>query len=350
MKKMFTALLALLLVLPVFAAAEGTLRLDGTIEAVRVRTVLAPYSGRVEDFDLRAGDEFMAGGTLFEIAAEPVYAEFDGTVTGVFAQPGDSAAYVSDRYGAALYMERDILYRASCTTKGAASENEYKIVHAGEKVYIQSDANNARTGEAIVTSVEGNSFTIEVIAYDDLRVNEDVEVYRDNRYQGSTKIGEGRVKRIDPIAVNAEGYIRSVHVEDGQQVARGDLLFEVVPDRIDGLAGSDGRVTMPADGVVLSIAAESGAQIAKDAPMATYCAKQDMQLGCAVDEAALSNGAVGMEVTVTLDAYGDRSIKGTVVRVSAAGSEQGDFEAIIALEDTALARVGMNATAELEMK
>lgn len=350
MKKTFAALLALMLALPVFAAAEETLRLDGTIEAVKVRTILAPYSGRVGDYDLRVGDELAAGDTLFEIAAEPVYAEFDGTVTGVFAKPGDSMAYVQERYGAALYMERDILYRASCTGKGAASENEYKIVHAGEKVYIQSDSNNARTGEAIVTSVEGSSFTIEVISYDDLRVNEDVEVYRDDRYQGSSKIGEGRVKRIDPIAVGAEGYVRSIYVEDGQEVARGDLLFEVVPDRIDGLTGSDGRVVMPDSGVVLSIAAESGAQIAKDAPMATYCAKQDMQLVCDVDEGDLSNVAVGMEAAITLDAYDDRPIKGTVVSVSAAGSGQGGFEMIIALEDTALVRVGMNATAEFEMK
>lgn len=346
MKKMFAALLALMLALPVFAAAEA-LRLDGTIEAVKVRTILAPYSGRVGDYDVRVGDEIAEGGTLFEIAAEPVYAEFDGMVTGVFAMPGDSAAYVQDRYGAALYMERDILYRASCTGKGAASENEYKIVHAGETVYIQSDANNARTGEAIVTSVEGSSFTIEVTSFDDLRVNEGVEVYRDDRYLGSTKIGEGRVKRIDPIAVNAEGYIRSMYVEAGQQVARGDLLFEVVPDRIDGLTGSDGRVAMPADGVVLSIAAQSGARIEKDAPMATYCEKQDMQLVCEIGEEDLAMVEPGMEVTVSLDAYEGLTIEGTVVRVSAAGSEQGEFEAIIALEDTGLVRVGMSATAEL---
>lgn len=347
MKKLFAALLSLALMLPLCAAAEDAIRLDGTIEAVKTRTILAPYTGRVGDFDVRVGDELAAGDPLLEIAAEPVYAEFDGTVTGVFAKPGDAAAYVQDRYGAALYMERDVLYMADCTTKGAASENEYKIVHAGERVYIQSDANSRRIGEAVVTSVEGRNFTLEVTSYDDIRLYEDICVYRDERFATNSQIGEGRVKRIDPIAVNAEGYVRSIYVQDGQQVSRGDLLFEVVPDRLDCFDSSDGTVAMPESGVVLEIMAESGAEIAKDAPMAVYCAKQDMQLVCEADEEDLACMEVGMEVMVTLDAYGDQKIEGTVERISAAGNEHGAFEVIIALVDTSLVRVGMSAAAEM---
>ena len=84
-------------------------------------TIAAPHSGMVGDFAVRAGDVLSAGDALFTLSADKIYADFDGTITGVFAQPGDSASSVQDRYGALCYMERDTLYTANCTTAGAAS-------------------------------------------------------------------------------------------------------------------------------------------------------------------------------------------------------------------------------------
>lgn len=349
MKRTFmaTAVLVAALALPVCAAAEN-MKIDGTIEAVKTQTITAPHSGMTGDFAVRAGDVLEEGETLFTLSADKIYADFDGTITGVFAQAGDSAASVQDRYGALCYMERDTLYTADCTTSGAASENEYKIVHVGEKVYIRSDSNAKRTGEAIVTSVDGKKYTLEVTSYEDIRINEDVNVYRDNRYYSANRIGEGTVHRVDPVGVTAEGYVRAVHVKDGQKVSRGDLLFEIVPDALDGLRGSDGSVTMPADGVVLSVLAESGAQIAKDQPMATYCEKKDMQLVCPVDEEDLAAIEMGMSVQVTLDAYRDETMTGTVVKIAGAstGGSSASFDVTIQLPESERVRVGMNATAE----
>ena len=348
MKKRMAALLAALM-LPACALAAETIRIDGTIEAVRTQTIAAPHSGRVGDFAVREGDMLSAGDALFTLSADKIYADFDGAITGVFAQPGDSASSVQDRYGALCYMERDTLYTANCTTAGAASENEYKIVHVGEKVFIRSDSNNSRIGEAIVTRVEGKNYTLEVTMFEDIRINEEINVYRDNRYYSSSRIGEGTVRRVDPIGVTAEGYVRAVHVQDGQKVKRGDLLFEIVPDALDGLRGSDGSVTMPVDGVVLSVLAQSGEEIAKDQPMATYCEKQDMQLVCPADEEDLARIQVGMEVPVTLDAYRDETMTGTVVSIAGASAEDGSsasFDVTIRLPENEHVRIGMNATAE----
>ena len=157
------------------------------------------------------------------------------------------------------------------------------------------------------------------------------------------------MRRIDPIGVTAEGYVRAVHVQDGQKVKRGDLLFEIVPDALDGLRGSDGSVTMPVDGVVLSVLAQSGEEIAKDQPMATYCEKQDMQLVCPADEEDLARIQVGMEVPVTLDAYRDETMTGTVVSIAGASAEGGSsasFDVTIRLPENEHVRIGMNATAE----
>ena len=347
MKKTMAALLAAL-VLGVGAAAAESVRIDGTIEAARTQTILAPHSGRVGDFSARAGDKVSEGEALFTLSAQKIYADFDGTITGVFAQPGDSAASVQERYGALCYMEQDTLYKADCTTSGAASENEYKIIHVGEKVYLRSDTNNDRTGEAIVTSVEGKRYTLEVTAQQDIRLSEDVNVYRDSRYLSSSRIGKGEISRVDPVGVTAEGYVRAVHVSDGQKVRRGDLLFEIVPDALEGMTGSDGCVRMPADGVLLRIAAGSGAQMAKDDVMATYCSEADMQLICAVDEEDLAYIEVGMPVQVTLDAYRSESITGTVTRIAGASTQEGasaSFDVVIELEDNDRVRIGMNATA-----
>ena len=342
------ALLLTLLLLPACALAGETIRIDGTIEAGQIRTIAAPHTGRVGDFSVRKGDWISAGETLFTLSATPVYAEFDGTVTGLFAEPGDRTAAVQARYGVLCFMERERLYTVDCSTSGAASENENRIIHVGERVFIRSTANNDRRGEATVIGVEGSRYTLEVTQQKELRLNEQVKVYRDDGYKGADCIGTGRVHRIEPEAVTAEGYVRSVHVQDGQAVRRGDLLFEIVPDALADLRGFDGCVRMPADGVLLGIDCQSGQEAAKDATLATYCERSDMRLVCAVDEEDLARIAPGQQVTVTLDALRDAPVKGTVLSIAGAGNEDGSsFDVIIALEDNENVRVAMNATAEL---
>ena len=347
MKKTMAALLAALM-LPACALAADTMKLDGTMEAVRTHTIAAPHSGRVIDMTVRAGDVLDAGDALLALSAQKIYADFDGTITGVFAQPGDSAASVQERYGALCYVERDTLYTADCTTANAASENEYKIVHVGEKVYIRAKENDSRTGEAIVTNVEGKQYKLEVTAIDGLRVNENIQVFRNSRLQSANRIGEGTVRRVDPVGITAEGHVRAVHVQDGQRVKRGDLLMEIVPDALDGLRGGDGSVTMPKAGVVLSVPVQTGDEVTKDQTLATFCERRDMKLVCPADEQDLAAIRVGMEVQVTLDAYPDAPMTGTVEKIagaSAEGSSDATYEVTIRLPDNDLMRVGMNATA-----
>lgn len=346
MKRIFLFLSALCLV-PALAAAEPV-EIEGTVRAAKTVTLLAPYSGTVTDVDAEAGDALAAGRALLAIGTEPVCAEFDGTVTAVFAEPGDAAATVQDLYGALCYLERDELYTAECTTAGAASENEYKIIHAGEKVYIQSTQNDDREGVAVVTKVEGKRYSLLVTETGDLHYNERIKVYREERRHSADCIGSGEMTRIDPVPVTGEGSVLAVHVRAGQRVSRGDLLLELVPDGLDGLRGGDGTVTMPEDGVILSVSAEDGAQVEKDAPLAAYCPAGAIELVCEADEDDLSAIAVGDEMTVTLDAYPDAPVKARVTEISSVAQEDGGgatFDVTLALPEDAPARIGMNATA-----
>ena len=345
-KKMSLLLCVMLLAMTPAALAEGIV-IDGTIEAGRTLTITAPYTGMVGDFTAQAGDVIAAGESLFPLTAQTVYAETDGTVTGLFALPGDSAEGAVSRYGALCYVERDVLFEAACTTTGADSDTEDKIVHPGETVYLKSTQNSDRSGVGRVTSVSGSSYTVEITDEGNLRLNESLKVYRDRAHDADSCIGSGRTSRIDPVAITATGYVLAVHVTDGQKVARGDALFTIVPEQLAGLQGGEAAAVMPQDGVLLSVSAQSGIQAAKDSVLAAYCPAGEMQLVCPVDEMDLAGVEVGARVSVTLDAYEDAPLEGEVVKIAAAADENGEYAVTIALEENEYVRIGMSAAAAL---
>ena len=324
MKKRIAMIAMMASLVTTTAFAEGV-KIDGSIKSAETKTILAPYSGVVGNYAVTAGDAVNMGDALFALRTEQVYADFDGTVTAVFAQPGDSAASVEERYGALAYIEQDVLYRAECTTTGGDSDNENKMIHVGEKVYIRATSNNDRVGEARVIGVEGKSYTLEVTSQTDMRMSENIKVYRSANHANSSCIGTGKLSRFDPQGVTATGYV------------------------LDGMVGGDGHVYMPEDGVLLSVSAVSGEQAAKDAVLATYCPKDAMRLVCSVDEQDLSELAVGDVMQVTLDAYEDKPLSGTIVKIASASGDDGtstSFDVTIELEANDLMRIGMSASAE----
>ena len=104
---------------------------------------------------------------------------------------------------------------------------------------------------------------------------------------------------------------------------------------------------MPEDGIVLSVSAQSGAQTAKDAVLATYCPAQDVELVCPVDEEDLPAVKIGARVRVVLEAYEDAPIEGEVVSIASAADENGAFAVAIRLLEDANVRIGMSAMVEL---
>ena len=344
MKKLVSLLTAALLLVVLPAALAEGLTLEGAVQAGRTLSITAPYSGTVGDFTAKAGDAVSAGEALFAIATQKVYAEADGTVTGLFAAAGDSAQTVQERYGALCYIEDDVRYKAVCTNAGADGDIEDRIVHAGEAVYIKSTQNTSRKGEGIVTAVSAEGYTVEITRMNDLNLNESVKIYRDSDYDADSCIGSGRTAAVPATAVNATGSVLRVCVSDGQHVRRGDLLFEIVPDALDGLRGGDGTVTMPEDGVLLSVSAQSGAQAAKDAVLATYCPAGELEVICPVDEDDLSALRVGARVSVMLDALPGETLDGTLEAIAHAPNAEGSYDVTVSLRDTENVRIGMSAT------
>ena len=64
------------------------------------------------------------GATLYSYQTEKTYAAEDGKVTGVFAQAGDDAETVSEKYGADLYIVGSTTYTINASTSKAYSAVE----------------------------------------------------------------------------------------------------------------------------------------------------------------------------------------------------------------------------------
>ena len=123
MKKQIAMIAMMASLVTTTAFAEGV-KIDGSIKSAETKTILAPYSGGGGQLRRDCGRRGEHGRRAFALRTEQIYADFDGTVTAVFAQPGDSAASVEERYGALAYIEQDVLYRAECTTTGGDGDNE----------------------------------------------------------------------------------------------------------------------------------------------------------------------------------------------------------------------------------
>ena len=121
MKKILTGTLAALAIVTLLfsAALADTLTLNGTVTAGEAVPVYAPIGGTVGEILAEEGQKVGADDVLYAMKTEKVYAEEDGTVTGVFGQPGDSAETVAGRYGAVLYLEGNSVYSVSASTANA---------------------------------------------------------------------------------------------------------------------------------------------------------------------------------------------------------------------------------------
>ena len=317
MKKILTGTLAALLCMALFlsAALADTLSLSGTVTAGETIAVYAPIGGTVGEVKVEAGQQVKADDVLYSMKTAKVYAEEDGTVTGIFGQPGDSASTVAERYGAVMYLEGSSVYSVSASTENAYNSTETKFVHAGEKVYLLCRTSSARNGEGIITAVSGTSYTVQVNSGTFIP-GDSVDVYRDEKHTANQKIGRGTVSRVDPTAITASGSIVRIAVENGAQVKRGDLLLETLDGTFSGLYMSGTEVAAGQAGVVGSLNVSRGSSIQKDSIAVVIYPLDSMRVEAYVSEDSRNMIHEGDTVTIELEADESKTYKGTVALVS----------------------------------
>jgi len=352
MKKIIRALacvLALtLLAAPAALAKDGQISMNGSLQPADVRVITAPMTGSVLSCEARTGEKLEEGEALIVIDTVRIYAPCSGTVKGLRVKEGDSVSAVAALYGAAMYVEPASEYVISASTTNAYESNDNRMIHVGERVYLTSVNNSSRTGEGLITSVSGESYTVEVID-SNIRLNETCRISRDEDSEKSSgRIGQGKTQRNNPVAVMADGSVVKLHVKEGDEVQMGDLLMEVAPDQLGGAV--DSTLCAPYDCIVLNMMASEGSAVQKGQPVAQVFETGTLQAVVYVSEDDLLGMEAGDQVTVTLDVDPDEySYKGTIESISYVPTESATglmYEVTVSFKNDEFVRMGMSVTVE----
>ncbi len=350
MRKHWKTTLAIGLILCLLSAcaiADGV-SLTGSVVCDSVLVQTASYGGTVENVNVHVGDHVSAGDVLATIETTKVFAEQDGTVR-LFGQIGDNAETVATRYGAVAYVEPKIRYTISGSTRNAYNAEANKIIHPGEKVWLNVTSNGHK-GTGIVTSVSGNSYTVEVTD-GDLVSGESAIIYRDETLASTSKIGKGNTALAANLAYTGTGLIAAFAAEDGAEVHAGDLLFETVSGTRNGADQDLTVIRAETDGVIATLSINAGAALNAGDTVCEINPDNGLRVEAPIGESDLINLKVGDTVLVefTYVNNGEFAVAGTGERIGMIGtaaaedSEESSFTVSVKLSDITNAAYGLTA-------
>lgn len=345
MKTKLTVFAALLLACVLTCACALGATANATIVAPETVKITAPFAGTLLPFDLAAGDRVSAGEELFAYDLAPVYAAADGTVAVVLAEAGDDAAGVMGRYGALAVIEPENPLYIAASTQQAYDDDENRYIHAGETLYLKC---GNEKGVGRVTSVSGKEYIVEILS-GDFDLEDTVRCFRKDDHKNDSETGRGKVMRYADSTVAAQGRVAAVHIEAGDKVKTGDLLFEVIDAQAPAFAETS--IVSPADGAVAGLGAISGAQVYRGQLLAEIADLSALELSAQVDEIDLNSVQVGDVLSYTLDAYAGETFSGTVTQIRPVGTPRQNatyFDVRITLPGGKNLLPGMNATVTIE--
>ena len=336
-----TVALALLAGVPALAQIS----FQGTVVSSKTIAVNAPFGGIVDEIELRKGDPIQVGAPVATIRTTKVFAEMDGTVSGIFAREGDQTEGITERYGAVMYIEPVNRYVVSATTEKAYNSSETRYIHIGERVHLACTKDGTHVGTAVVTNVGGasssessssadsgsgsssgyTSYKLEVTS-GDFYMGETVGIYRDSAHSSQSRIGRGTIQQNAAVAVKGTGSVLKMHVQVGDHVERGEVLFETVEGVLDGLYAMDNTIYSPMDGIVATVDAVQGSSVEKNGKLISVYPEEALQIAIKVSELDLKEIHEGDRVSIEFewDMDGTRQVQGMVSSISRVGEEQTD--------------------------
>ena len=383
MKKVITMVTALLLtMIPLLSlAADGEVSFSGTIKAKEEISVLADKKGKVSTIGVKAGESIKTGTRVVSLATDKIYSPADGKVTLVCCEKGDSSSAVIDRYGALMYVEDQYSYEVVATVDSAFNTADNKLIHSGETVYLHCN-DGKHTGEGVISKIDGNEYHVLVTA-GKLLIGETINVYRLGgakqtaeeaesqegeesnptdeseifREEGidvdkSNRIGRGMVKRINPYSITGNGNIVKLHVSEGDDVFRGDVLCEIIDSGISGYSEEPDSISAPVSGIVGSINVSPGDEINKNDVIAVIYPSDEIVVRGYVSEFEIPSLSIDEEVEIEMLSGDGRSryYPGKITNISMtsdkSGNEGGDgavsYEVTVEFETTDKLYYGMS--------
>ena len=329
--KRLAVLLAALLILAMGMPALAQITFQGKVISRETTSVSAPFGGLIDSITLRKGDVIHVGDPVATIRTTKVYAEMDGIVSGIFAQEGDQTEGITERYGGVMYLEPINKYVVSATTEKAYNSSDTKYIHIGEKVYLSCTKDGTHVGTALVTKISdldenGNTpYSLEVIG-GEFYMGETVGIYRRSDHSSSSRIGRGTIQQNAAVPVKGTGSVLKMHVQVGDRVERGEVLFETVEGVLDGMYAVDNTIYSPMDGIVATVEATQGSAVEKGGKLITVFPKDAMQIEIKVSELDLAEIHEGDRVSIEFewDADGALQLDGVVSGISSVGDEKSE--------------------------
>ena len=172
------------------------------------------------------------------------------------------------------------------------------------------------------------------------------------------------------LTAQAAGTVTSIHVQEGQTVAKDDILIELSGDDLTESIQSASEtlrsaeislqnlqdtmanytVTSPISGTIIEKNAKAGDALSAGSDLCTIFDLSYLEMPLNVDELQVSSLSVGQSVQVTADAVPDKTYTGVVTRVSMKGTSNGGtttYPVKVRIDETDGLRPGMNANAEI---
>ena len=172
------------------------------------------------------------------------------------------------------------------------------------------------------------------------------------------------------LTAQAAGTVTSIYVQEGQTVAKNDILIELSGDDLTESIQSASEtlrsaeislqnlqdtmanytVTSPISGTIIEKDAKVGDAVKSGDTLCVIYDLSYLEMVINVDELQISSLSVGQKVQITADAVQDKNYVGTVTRVSMKGASNGGtttYPVTIRIDETDGLRPGMNANAEI---
>jgi len=205
----------------------------------------------------------------------------------------------------------------------------------------------------VITAVNGSSYTVQATA-GELYMEEKVYLYRTESCESEQRVGSGTVGRTEAVAITGSGSLLKIHVQDGDEVERGQLLFECVDGSLDAMVPTGSVVQSTAEGVIASVKVQAGQRVSKGDVLLTVYRTQDYQIAFSVAEEDLPYVQVGGKANIYFNWNEENNTPypGVITDLSYVGEtgENGEvtYKGYLSFEADETVRLGMNVSVMLD--
>ncbi len=190
-----------------------------------------------------------------------------------------------------------------------------------------------------------------------------------DNYQGTFKsMNKAQVAatKEEQVIAKTGGKIKSIHVKNGEKVAKDDLIVTIEDDFDLSIAEKQNTIAKlrsqledleegntlysPIKGTVLKVAVAEEDVVDRATVLMTVADLANMEVKIAVDELDINKIKAGQEVEITSEVYPTEKFIGTVSKMSLEGISQGGvttYEVAIRLDDRKSLMAGMNVDIEI---